>query len=61
LGYAFDLAVATTYSLDLPTLLTVPLNFLLFGSDEGTSDIADNVATLEALRRISSRILVFCQ
>jgi len=60
-GYSFDLALATTYSLDLPTLLTVPVNLLLFSSDEGMAPLADGIAMLEALRRISSRILVFCQ
>ncbi len=60
-GHVFDQALAATYSLDLPTLLTVPVNLLLFGSDDGAAPFADGIATLEALRRVSSRILVFCQ
>lgn len=60
-GYSFDLALATTFSLDLPTLLTVPINLMLFGSDDAALPLADSIAALESLRRVSSRILVFCQ
>ena len=60
-GYAFDWAVATTYSLDLTTLLTVPLHLAFF--PQGSTSPAENdpIALLESLHRIASRLLVVCQ
>jgi len=61
-GYQLDRAVGTTYSLDLYALMTAPLAFALFdaetSADDGATDIA---ALLEAIRRYSERIDVFCQ
>jgi hypothetical protein len=60
-GYVFDRAIATTYSLNLLTLLTIPLSFAKFEIKK-KDDILDNpVTVLEALRRISGRIHIFCQ
>ena len=61
-GYRFDRGVATTYSLDLLALLTLPLAFTMFDSDdeEGRPQ-ADPHALLEALRRHASHLSMFCQ
>jgi hypothetical protein len=61
-GYELDCAIGTTFSLDLLTLLTVPLAFTLFEwEDRDGRPIADPLAILEALRRYSDRISIFCQ
>lgn len=61
-GYALDLALGTTYSLDLLALMTAPVAFAMFDrqSDDG-SVINDPIAMLQALREHASRITVFCQ
>jgi hypothetical protein len=61
-GFTLDLAVGTTYSLDLETLLAVPLGFAMLDweSEEGTL-ARDPVALLHALRRCADRVTVFCQ
>ena len=62
IGYRLDSAVGTTYSLDLMTLLTVPLAFAMFDrTDEEGRPQADPLAILEAMRRSASRLTVFCQ
>jgi hypothetical protein len=61
-GYRFDEAVAGTYSLDLTTLLTVPLHLALYSGDQPMEELlGDGIALLEALRKTASRISVFCQ
>src|SRR5580765_6748561 len=61
-GYEFDSAVITSYSLDLLSLLTVPLFFTLFEveGEEGNS-LNDPLALLQALRRHAATMTVFCQ
>src|SRR6266508_3970666 len=61
-GYSLDLAVGTTYSLDLGALLTAPLAFAMFdavGADDPTG--IGPLALLEAARRHANRITLFCQ
>lgn len=59
-GYFLERAVATTYSLDLETLIAAAIPL-------GLSENIDNllrespVCLLEALRRISQKLLVFCE
>ena len=59
-GYFLERAVATTYSLDLETLIAAAIPL-------GLSEDIDNllrespVCLLEALRRISKKLLVFCE
>ena len=61
-GYDVDLALGTTYSLDLLTLLTVPLAFAMFDWEDDEGRIpADPIALLEAARRYADRIHIFCQ
>ena len=56
-GYSLDRAVATTFTLDLETALTVPLAFAGFRLDEQP----DPVEVMEALRGMSDRIDIYCQ
>jgi len=60
-GYSLDRALATTYSLDLLTLLAVPLSFA--GFDMKTKDriLEDPISILEAARRTAGKFHVFCQ
>jgi hypothetical protein len=60
-GYELDLAVATTYSLDLQALImaAVPMAFgaLTFEKD----GLPDEVPALASLQRVARRTTVFCQ
>lgn len=61
-GYALERAVGTSYTLDLPALLAVPLAFTYFNyQDEEGEPTRDPVALLEALRRHAQHITLFCQ
>ena len=61
-GYELDSAIITTYSLDLLSLLTVPLYFTLFEVEgEDGASLSDPLALLQALRRHAAHITVFCQ
>ena len=60
-GYEIDRVIASTYTLDLITLLTLPLSFTLLSWDRASSEgRVDPIALLEALRRHARRITVFC-
>lgn len=61
-GYRVDIAVGTTYSLNLTALLLAPLSFALFDSCN-TQDIRslDPIRLLEAVRRYAEHTTVFCQ
>lgn len=60
-GFLIDSVVSTTYTLDLVTLLTLPLSFTLFTGDGMDEDgRVDPIVLLEALRRHAGRITVFC-
>jgi len=60
-GYRLDCAIATTFSLDLISLLQVPVAMALQNvrAEEGVVD--DPLALLEAIERTSDRFVVFCQ
>lgn len=61
-GYRVDVAVGTTYSLNLTALLLAPLSFALF--DQGNADdigAVDPIRLLEAVRRHADHTTVFCQ
>ncbi|MGH7481524.1 MAG: phospholipase D family protein [Longimicrobiales bacterium] len=61
-GYRFAGAIATTYSLDLETLLTIPLHFALFSGERPPEELLkDRIGLLEALRRTSRDITVYTQ
>ena len=62
LGYRLDEAIGTSYTLDLLALLTAPLAFTYFDwEDDDGQPSADPLALLEAVRRHSERIHLFCQ
>lgn len=56
-GYRLNHAVGTTFTLDMISALAVPLSFVR-GAGE---DPANAVAVLNAVRKVSDRIDVFCQ
>ncbi len=57
-----DAAVGTSFSLDLEALLTAPIAFALFDAhDEEERPDLEPVGLLEAIRRHSDRITLFCQ
>ena len=56
-GYSLDHAVGTTFTLDLEAALMVPLAFAGFRFDENP----DPIEIMEALRRMSERLDIFCQ
>ncbi len=61
-GYTLVHAIGTTYSLHLPTLLSVPLAFALFNRSGASSDLLkDPVLLLEALRQYAKCTTLFCQ
>lgn len=67
-GYDLDLAVATTYSLDLTAMLLAPLAFARLDgyrrqAEPGQSsvDSVDPFALLKAIRGYAERTTVFCQ
>ena len=60
-GYTFDLAVGTTYTLDLLALLSVPLAFTFLDAQDSNGQLAaDPLALLESARRHAGRIILFC-
>jgi len=52
-GYVFDQALATTYSLDPATLLSLPTHLAL--ADRSSTATIDPIRLLESLRRLSDR------
>ena len=60
-GYVFSSGLATTYTLDLTTLLSVPLSLALRSGEDRNAMLQDGVALLEALRRAADRLSIFCQ
>jgi hypothetical protein len=61
-GCKLDVAVGTTYSLDLISALMLPLSFAFFDWEHVDGElIADPLALLEALRRYGDRFTIFCQ
>lgn len=61
-GYRFTEAIATTYSLELQTLLTVPLHLAVFSAEQPLEELLrDGVALLEAIRRTTERLTVYAE
>ena len=60
-GYRLDKAIATTYSLDLITLLAAPLSMAFRDSSGIREARRDSIAVMEALQRTTGSIAVFCQ
>jgi hypothetical protein len=60
-GYRLDYALATTYTLDLLSLLMAPLSMVLFDCQSREEFLKTPFAALEALKRTSNRLAVFSQ
>ena len=60
-GYALDIALGTTYSLDLAALVSVPLAITLYDHLSEEDREPDPLALLAAVRRCADRVNVFCQ
>ena len=60
-GYVLDLAVGTTFTLDLMTLLAVPLAFTFSDVHDRDGQIpTEPLSLLESARRYADRIVVYC-
>jgi hypothetical protein len=60
-GYVLDRAIATTYTLNLLTLLAAPLSFARFELKTKDMILEEPISILEAVRRIIGKFYVFCQ
>jgi hypothetical protein len=60
-GYVFVNGIAATYTLDLTTLLSVPLHLALLSASSQSALLQDGVALLESLRRTTDKLAIFCQ
>jgi hypothetical protein len=61
-GMRFDAGIGATYSLDLDTLLTVPLHLLLYSGEHSQDELLEGgIALLDGLRRISDRLRIYGQ
>lgn len=60
-GWRIDAAIATTYTLDLTSLLLAPLSMAAYDQTEGGIEGAAPHELLEAIRRYAERTTVFCQ
>lgn len=67
-GFEVDLAIGTTYSLDLTAMLVAPLAFARLEAfqkapepGQGAADAVDPFALLRAIRSYAERTTVFCQ
>ena len=60
-GYVLDTAVAATFSMDLTTLLSVPLQLVLQSTEDQNELMRDPISLYEALQRATERVFVFVQ
>lgn len=60
-GFQLESAVAATFSLDLTTLLSVPLQLVLQSGEDRDELMRDPIALYEALQRATERVHVFVQ
>lgn len=60
-GFILDTAVAATYSMDLTTLLSVPLQLVLQATEDLDELMKDPIALYEALQRATKLVHVFAQ
>lgn len=58
-GYAFDTGVATTYSLDIGTLMVLPVHLAWLAASDEEAAQSDRIRLLEGLRRTTKRLSVF--
>ena len=60
-GYNLDRAIATTFTLDLMSLLMAPMSMVLAQERDAGSLLADPIAVLESLRQTTDKLAIFCQ
>jgi hypothetical protein len=60
-GHVFDAGLATTYSLHLETLLTIPVHLALYAAPDMREALANPLAILEAIERTSRKLAVFVE
>jgi len=60
-GYLLDTAIAATFSMDLNTLLSIPLQLVLQSTEDRDELMKDPITLYEALQRATSRVHVFAQ
>ena len=60
-GYNLERAIATTYTLNLLTLLCVPLAFAKFDLKTKDKILEEPISILEAVKRTAGKFHVFCQ
>jgi len=58
-GYAFDAAVATTFSLDFETALVAPVSLALFAAENRDDILLHPLALLEGAERIAGQLVIF--
>jgi hypothetical protein len=59
-GYVLDKAIATTYSLDLNVLISIPVA-LCFSKSLEFDTTKNSIAILDSIRRISDSVKIYCQ
>lgn len=60
-GFTFDEGIGTTFTLDLVALLTAPLAFTLFDTqDPASAQVAGSLEVLHSVRQYAGRLTVFC-
>ncbi|MGO7135684.1 phospholipase D family protein [Rhizobium leguminosarum] len=58
--YRFDHAVATTYSLDFETALTVPITIVFRDAENREEMLRSPLALLQSVERMAGRIAIYC-
>ena len=59
-GFTLDRAIATTFTLDLLTLLMAPLSMSLLEVEKRDEVLKDPLLVLEALRETTGKLAIFC-
>ena len=57
----FDAGVATTFTLDIETALTIPVTLALFACEDREELLKNPLALLEGLERTADRLAIFCE
>jgi hypothetical protein len=61
MGYQLSHGIGTTYSLELETLLSVPLAFSLYECSNQREILNNSILALDAIRRNANKLVIFCQ
>jgi hypothetical protein len=60
-GYRFDRGIGTTFTLNLITLLIIPLSLSMLDRDNIDEMLKDPLILLEGLKRHAKKLTIFCQ